>query len=467
MKKLFKGGDLSPSKIGGIKSASGNIADLKTKSISEIAGLVRQDWQNVNYAAEPYLEAMMHINNISDRYMFDDGRTVVAYFLSNASSWKGPVAKQIKLELNRRLKTSRNQMQRGGKVDAGKFVNKKFAKWILDAKKSKKNIAIDYYDDDQLSAWTISPSGKLMQERTFDYDKESDVMNDVDQARKLIFVDQAFRCGGQPKKMANGGKTTTYADEILKKSVAETNDYQFNKWLKETYPKIYDSLNSIGFKSATAKRMYFLKTTMLKPELAATIEPGDTVHILTTHGNILKGRAVMKSRGLKNTWVINTGGEHGTPKIASEENIVDVIKSNSDDEPPATQMGRGGKLYEGEGRQLNSYRAILESIPKRQGINPHAVEFSRQMLEDAAVDEIPIDDHDVQLLIQKIEAYPLIEVEATEVIDTPPAEPLPPASKKMLETRLRIIKKMIAKNPENKTLSLRARIIQKMISKLK
>jgi hypothetical protein len=69
-----------------------------------IAKEIKKDWKNVNYAAEPYLSAMFSLDSIKDRYGFDSGKSVVAYFLSNASSWKGETAKRIKAELKGMLK---------------------------------------------------------------------------------------------------------------------------------------------------------------------------------------------------------------------------------------------------------------------------------------------------------------------------------------------------------------------------
>jgi hypothetical protein len=73
-------------------------------SISQIANIIRKDWKKVNYAAKPYLDAMFALEKITDNYMMDSGTSVVAYFLSNASKWKGEVAKAVKKELNKRLK---------------------------------------------------------------------------------------------------------------------------------------------------------------------------------------------------------------------------------------------------------------------------------------------------------------------------------------------------------------------------
>jgi hypothetical protein len=69
-----------------------------------IAREIAKTWPKVNYAAAPYLSAMRSLNSISDNYEYDSGYSVVAYFLSNATGWRGPEAKRIKAELNAMLK---------------------------------------------------------------------------------------------------------------------------------------------------------------------------------------------------------------------------------------------------------------------------------------------------------------------------------------------------------------------------
>jgi hypothetical protein len=64
-----------------------------------IAAEIRTDWQNVNPYAKPYLEAMANLTHITEVYYHDNAAAVVAYFLSNASAWKGDVARRIKKEL--------------------------------------------------------------------------------------------------------------------------------------------------------------------------------------------------------------------------------------------------------------------------------------------------------------------------------------------------------------------------------
>jgi hypothetical protein len=83
-----------------------DLVNLPRMDLNQIAQLVYDDWKPVNYAAKPYLEAMSTLRSIKDNYIQDSGYSIVAYFLSNATSWRGEVAKAVKKELNRRLKTA-------------------------------------------------------------------------------------------------------------------------------------------------------------------------------------------------------------------------------------------------------------------------------------------------------------------------------------------------------------------------
>lgn len=70
------------------------------RELCVIAAEIREDWgDRVNYAAEPYLEALEHLSAITDRYYMDDARSMVNYFLANATTWRGETARRIKTEL--------------------------------------------------------------------------------------------------------------------------------------------------------------------------------------------------------------------------------------------------------------------------------------------------------------------------------------------------------------------------------
>ena len=56
----------------------------------------------------PYMKAMLTIEKLDDQYHADSAESVVAYFLANASTWRGETARRIKAELNGMLKAHRS-----------------------------------------------------------------------------------------------------------------------------------------------------------------------------------------------------------------------------------------------------------------------------------------------------------------------------------------------------------------------
>jgi len=76
----------------------------QTRPLYQIAREIRKDWKKVNYAAEPYLDAMGSLDSIKDMYIHDSADMVVRYFLGNATTWRGEKARAIKAELKAMLK---------------------------------------------------------------------------------------------------------------------------------------------------------------------------------------------------------------------------------------------------------------------------------------------------------------------------------------------------------------------------
>jgi hypothetical protein len=72
---------------------------IENRSIRAIALDIFKEWAKINYAAKPYLDAMLELNSINDKYYEDSAKSVVLYFLSNASSFRGDRAKVLKAEL--------------------------------------------------------------------------------------------------------------------------------------------------------------------------------------------------------------------------------------------------------------------------------------------------------------------------------------------------------------------------------
>jgi hypothetical protein len=72
---------------------------MQNRSLSTIAREIRSDWKKPYFGAVPYLDAMLSLDYIDDNYYYDSGRSIVIYFLANASTYRGETAKRIKTEL--------------------------------------------------------------------------------------------------------------------------------------------------------------------------------------------------------------------------------------------------------------------------------------------------------------------------------------------------------------------------------
>ena len=75
------------------------------RPLYEIAREIRADWKNVYFGAVPYLDAMSGMGSINDNYGYDSGKSIVNYFLANAGTWRGEVARRIKSELKTMIKS--------------------------------------------------------------------------------------------------------------------------------------------------------------------------------------------------------------------------------------------------------------------------------------------------------------------------------------------------------------------------
>lgn len=69
------------------------------RPLYEIAAEIIRDWKRPYFGAVPYLDAMRHLEDIGGRFGEQDADEIVMYFLSNAGSWRGAVARQVKEEL--------------------------------------------------------------------------------------------------------------------------------------------------------------------------------------------------------------------------------------------------------------------------------------------------------------------------------------------------------------------------------
>lgn len=65
-----------------------------------------------------------------------------------------------------------------------------------------------------------------------------------------------------------------------------------------------------------------------------SIRPRDMVTIITPHGSKMTGRVVMRG---PYGWVLNLGGRHGTPGIATAENVIAVRGNKGGRLPPVVK----------------------------------------------------------------------------------------------------------------------------------
>ena len=74
------------------------------RQLNLIARDIWADWEKPYVGAVPYLKAMSTLTDINQSYGYDSGESVVRYFLSNATSWRGETARRVKAELKEMLR---------------------------------------------------------------------------------------------------------------------------------------------------------------------------------------------------------------------------------------------------------------------------------------------------------------------------------------------------------------------------
>ena len=78
-------------------------APIEDQPLYQLAETIRRDWTKPYFGAVPYLDAMRTLNSVGDSYGYDDGDSIVRYFLANAGTWRGEVAREVKAELRKRV----------------------------------------------------------------------------------------------------------------------------------------------------------------------------------------------------------------------------------------------------------------------------------------------------------------------------------------------------------------------------
>lgn len=69
------------------------------RPLSIITTEIKKDWKNIPNHIKPYVDVLATLNDPNDHYGYDLGKELIKQFLSHARTWRGEVARRIKLEL--------------------------------------------------------------------------------------------------------------------------------------------------------------------------------------------------------------------------------------------------------------------------------------------------------------------------------------------------------------------------------
>lgn len=78
---------------------------LQAAPLSQIADIIRREWRPIYFAAQPYVAAMLQCPSVDSHYGVETGKDIVLRFLCNCATWRGPVARLVKAELQRRVRS--------------------------------------------------------------------------------------------------------------------------------------------------------------------------------------------------------------------------------------------------------------------------------------------------------------------------------------------------------------------------
>jgi len=76
---------------------------MEQRKLYVIAEEIQLHWHKPYFGAVPYLTALHSLSDLDDKVGLESAESIIVYFLGNAQSWRGPIAKRIKAELNQML----------------------------------------------------------------------------------------------------------------------------------------------------------------------------------------------------------------------------------------------------------------------------------------------------------------------------------------------------------------------------
>lgn len=299
------------------------------RTLSDIAIEIRQDWVKPYFGAMPYLQAMGGMDSIDDNYGMDSGSSIVAYFLANASGWKGDKAKAIKKELQDMLKKSRKYANDpdlqslvvacGGILAEGCPDNLDDAEcktWEANTEKYR-DVVKDQHQAGLVNDPVMSEPDNSMRKNPLDpmatwEEGEIDLKDDPRE-----HPSEGSMIPGLEDRLAAEAKMALESKMALDSMMAEL------EMLAEGCPDNLDDAECQEWESNTDKYRDVVKDQHKSAsDILKAIKPGDRVTIVNRFGQESTGRATMRGPA---GWVLNMGGAHGTPAIATDDNIVKVV----------------------------------------------------------------------------------------------------------------------------------------------
>ena len=76
----------------------------QSRPLYVIAADINKHWPKPYFGAKPYIYAMTALTDMHSMFGAEYANSVVMYFLSNATTWRGEHARRIKAELKSMLK---------------------------------------------------------------------------------------------------------------------------------------------------------------------------------------------------------------------------------------------------------------------------------------------------------------------------------------------------------------------------
>ena len=81
------------------------LSSTQHRPLNAIAAEIQRDWRTrLNGSAIPYIEGLSELRHARDRWYLETGADAIQGFLNNAQTWRGEVARRVKLELKAILK---------------------------------------------------------------------------------------------------------------------------------------------------------------------------------------------------------------------------------------------------------------------------------------------------------------------------------------------------------------------------